>query len=104
MQVTYTTTPSHQKIRSGSYPLPGLANIPCLLGPIIEERPTDGEVRTSATLEHTQRRHLKMNGSYPQIQERDMEAVVDGVTFPIRGVESDSKNFSTRLRLEVVRP
>lgn len=102
--VTYTITASRQQIPVGGSNIAGMVNVQCRLGPIIFDRPTDNEIRTAAVTEQYVRRQLKLNGYFPQIVPRLHRVIVDGVVYPIRGVEEDSEHFSTRLTLEVVRP
>jgi hypothetical protein len=102
-QITYTRSGANQKIPSGATDIAGLVGLPCRLGPIILLRPTDNEMRTQSVTSGIENRQCKINGYYPQITNKEMQAVVDGVTFPIRGVESDSNNFSTRMRLEIIK-
>lgn len=101
--VTVTLSESGQKVPYAASNVAGLVNIQCRMAPIIDARPTDEEIRTTGLrLEHS-KRILKLNGYFPQIVNRAMQAVVDGVTFEIRGVEADSQSFSTRLRLESIK-
>jgi hypothetical protein len=74
------------------------------MAPIMLYRPTDDEIRTSEVEEVFERRQLLLNGFFPQIVNRIMQAVVDGVVWPIRGVESDSQRLNTRLKLEQISP
>lgn len=103
-RVTYTTTAANQRIATGATVVPGMSHLPCRLAPIIFVRPTSDEIRDSKILESYDRTQLKINRYLPAITSRDMVAVVDGVTWPIRGVEADSSSFSTRLKLEKVKP
>lgn len=102
--VTYTTTAANQRVPSGATDVAGMVNVPCRLAAIIFSRPTDNEIRDQKIQEKLSHRHLKLNGWFPSITPRRMQAVVDGVVYPIVGVEGDSQQFSTRLRLEVVKP
>lgn len=102
--VTYSTTTSGQKVRSGNSPISGLVHIPCQLGPIIEIRPTDNQLRSDPITEVQKQRQCKLLGYFPMAVPYAMEAIVDGEVFRIDGVEADSVKFSTRLRLEVVKP
>lgn len=104
LAVTYTTNDDNQTIPSGVVAVEGLVDIPCRIGPIIKERPTDDEIRTQDIYSDFTRRYLKLNKYCPEIMERIQQAVVDDVTYEIRGVEHDSERFSTRLRLEIIEP
>lgn len=97
-------TPSGQQVSSGGLPIAGHLHIPCALGAFSKDTTTDSEKRGPMILEEFSRRICKLNGYYPSIVERQMQAVVDGVTYSIRGVESDSQHVSTRLYLEVITP
>lgn len=100
----YTVTAANQKIPSGEAPVEGLSNIYCRLGPLIEIRPTDSEIRRSDMSTLRTARQCKLLGHFPEILATVHKAVVDGVSFPIVGVEADGNQLSTRLRLEVVIP
>lgn len=100
---TYTTSATNQKIQTGSTSVFNTL-LECRLSPIILDRPTDTDTRTIKVTDLTERRHLKINGYYPTIEAEDMQAVVDGKTWEIRGVESDGSHFSTRLRMENILP
>jgi Glu-tRNA(Gln) amidotransferase subunit E-like FAD-binding protein len=102
--VTSVADVSGQIMQTGASNVRGMVNIPCRLGPIIEIRPSDNEVRTQDVQESYVRRQLKLNAYLPQIRERVHQAVVDGEVYPIMGVESDSEKFSTRLKVERVSP
>lgn len=100
----YEINEDNQQIPIGMMPIEGWIDIPCRIAAIIRERPTDDESRTPELIEDYRRRHLKLNIYAPDIDPREMVADVDGEIFEIRGVEHDSEYFSTRLRLEVLRP
>lgn len=102
--ITYTANAANQLMPTGVTNVSGMVNLQCRLGPIILSRPTDDEIRDTKVQEKYSRRNLKINAYLPQIQVRAMQAVVDGIVYPIRGVEGDSQQFSTRLRLEIVKP
>lgn len=103
-QIAYTPSDSNQQVPTGQTDIPGLIGIPCRLGPLIEVRPTDDESRESMIEGQFERRQLKLNGFFPQIVNRTMQAVVDGVSWQIRGNESDSAQLTTRLKVERVMP
>ncbi len=104
VQVLYRTTESNQQIPRGFVPVAGMVDIPCRIGPIIEVRPSDDEIRVTNVIEQYRRRQLKLNKYLPQIVPREMQALVDGVYYPIRGLEHDGSKFTTRLKLEVITP
>lgn len=94
----------HEFIPTGAYTdVQGMVNIPCRIGPLITVRPTSAEVPQDTVTGQVVRRQLKLNGYFPGITVLQ-QAVVDGVAYPINGVESDGSKFSTRLYLEVVEP
>jgi hypothetical protein len=107
-QITFTTSASGQKVRSGNSPIAGLINIPCLLGPLVQERPTDTDMQNVEVVERRQSRQCKLSGSFPQLNSLDLvggiEAVVDGDTYPVKGIDGDSAKYSNRLLLEVRKP
>ena len=82
----------------------GMDAIPCRIGPMIQVRPTDEEVRDGKITDLILHRELKLSGYFPTITAHIMQAVVKGITYKIVGVESDSQSFSTRLRLEIIKP
>lgn len=100
----YTISASNQKTVSGFTPIDGLDSLPCLIGPIIESRPTDEEIRTGHIKELVRRRHVLMSGYFPQILRESMVAITSEATYEIRGVEADSQTMLTRLRLEEIKP
>ena|ERR1017187_2357625 len=102
--IGFTTSASDQQIPSSATNITGMVDIPCRMAPIMLYRPTDDEIRTSEVEEVFERRQLLLNGFFPQIVNRIMQAVVDGVVWPIRGVESDSQRLNTRLKLEQITP
>src|SRR5262245_4160848 len=104
-EIKYVENAAGQKVPDGSLSdVPELKNIPCRLGPIREENPTDDERRGVNITGGIQRRNLKLNGYFPEIRPTVMWAKVDGVTYSIVGVDSDSQMFSSRLRVEIVEP
>lgn len=102
--VNYTEEGTGQETSTSESSVTGMVNLPCRLGPLVEVTPTDDERRTSSMSVGYSRRNLKINAYLPQITPEAMVALVDGVKYQIRGVDSDSEHFSTRLRLEVVEP
>lgn len=102
--VTYTVSAARQQLPSTPTNVSGLVNLRCRLGPIILDRPTDNEIRGGSVTEQYIRRQLKLDGYYPQIIPRVHVVVVEGDTYLVRGNESDSERFSTRLTLEVIHP
>lgn len=82
----------------------GMVEIPCRLSPMFRERPTDDIQRGGAVQEYHTRRDLLLNGDYHTILPDTMQAVVDGIVYPIRGLDADGNAFITRLKLEMVRP
>lgn len=91
-------------IPTGAQNIPGLVEIPCRLASIVKERPTGDLTRGGAVEEYHERRHCVLCGYYPQIRPDDMQAIIDGVVYPIRSVEHDGSQINTRIKLEVVRP
>ena len=102
--ITTTTSASNQLVPSGAVDLAGHTEIECRVSPIVRERPTDDLQRGYAVQEYHLRRHANLNGYFPTITEVGMQAVIDGVVYPIRGVDTDGNHFITRLKLEVVTP
>jgi hypothetical protein len=98
----YTFSESNQKVQTGTKDV--IVNVECRLAPLIQERATNDENRTNMVRQITHRGNLKLNGFFPEIIPSEMEAVVDGTVWEIRGVENDGSNFSTRLRVEILKP
>jgi hypothetical protein len=102
--VIFTSDNANQDVISSTPDVAGMTLIPCRIGPLIEIRPTDDELRSSDIRARRVERQCKLLGYYPGIIPREMQAVVDGVTYPIRGVEHDGSRMTTRLRLEILTP
>lgn len=100
--VSYAVSASNQRIKSGAVTL--YTRVPCRMSPLSKTRTTDNEARSETMESALKQRILKLNGYFPLIVPRDMDAVVDGVVFPIRGVENDSQRWSTRLFVEDLTP
>ena len=98
---TYTTSASGERIHSSYTAFK--ASVPCRLGPLIEVRPTDDKLKGADIESQHQNRQCKLKGFHSDIT-TEMFCRVQGIVFPIRGVESDSQYWSTRLKLEVIKP
>jgi hypothetical protein len=103
-EIATSDSDSGQPVPTGASDVSGHINLPCRLGPLVEIRPTDNASLSYGASGRFTRRQLKLAGYFPSINPDTMQAVVDGVTYPIRGIESDSQNFSTRLLLDLVTP
>lgn len=99
--ITYGVSQSNQRIPTGSTNI--LVDVPCSMAPLNEANPTDDEKRSPTIQGSFDKRVVKLSGYFPQIVERHI-AIVDGVTWQIRGVEHDSQHVSTRLKVEIIRP
>ncbi len=64
----------------------------------------DDEQRGKDILETYKLRTLTLNGYFPSIMPESMQAVIDGIIFPIRGIEHDGQHQNTRLKLEIINP
>lgn len=94
---------SGQKTKTGTFTnVAGLVSIPCRIAPVSQLNVSDKEARAETIQALYSQRELKLNGFFPQIQPRTMLAFVDGVRYEIRGVESDSQSFSTRMLVEII--
>lgn len=103
--VTTSVSASNQKVPTGATDIEGLINLRGRMAPMSAIGGiTDKETRSGGIVSRVVERLLKLDGYYPQIDTRRMQAVVDGVVYQIRGVDSDSQHFNTRLRLEIVKP
>ncbi len=81
----------------------GLVNIPCTNPPTSNIRITANEKRTIAEIKSDNSNHVLLDDYFPQIdalQRNGAQAVVDGITYTILGVESDSQEKMTRLNVE----
>jgi hypothetical protein len=101
---TFAQSMAGQSLPTGLTDVAGLADIPCRLAPYIENIITDPEMRSANVTETIRRRTAKLNGIFPTIDGIRMIALIEGIVYQIRGVDFDSQSFSTRLRLEVVKP
>lgn len=100
-----TTSSANQEVPDGTYSaVAGLSNIYCRIGPLIEIRPTDSEVRTSKAVILRRIRQCVLLGDYPTITPDVHFAIVDGLAYPIVGIDGDGSSLATRLRLEIVSP
>lgn len=104
--VNFTSETSGQSdVPASGSDISGLEDLECRFAPINIGTPTDDEMRTDAVTEGKERGVLWINGPYSSlIVSSTMWAIVDGVKFTIRGVESDSQGFYTRLRIEAMSP
>jgi hypothetical protein len=96
--------PANQPIPGVPTVVPGMKNIECRVSPLFLIRPDDKEIRGDAETTTILQREIKLNGYYPFIQPHTMQAVVGNESYHIVGVESDGNNFSTRMRVEIIRP
>jgi len=100
---------------AANQPIPGnptllVGNVECRIGPLILIRPTDAEVRDQKITENYAHREVKINKYLPQILPSLTE--IEVWTPPhqvierwhIVGVEEDGNKFSTRVRVEVIKP
>ena len=100
-----TTNSANQEIPDGTYSaVAGLSSIYCRIGPLIEIRPTDSEVRTSKAVVLRRIRQCVLLGNFPTITPDTHFAIVDGLAYPIVGIDGDGSRLATRLRLEIVNP
>jgi hypothetical protein len=100
----YTPSAANEQVPSGETAVAGLVDISCRLGPLIEIRPTDSENRGADVSVIRIARQCKLLGHYSEIQPNVHKAVVDGISYPIVGVESDGSQLTTRMRLEIIQP
>src|ERR1700674_4674334 len=74
-----------------------LQNIPCQIAVLRPFRPDiSATVRKAEEIDTINDKAIELNGYYPQILQQHL-AVVDGVTYEIFAVESDSQKQVTRL-------
>jgi hypothetical protein len=101
--ITYINTPG-QRVPSGGTDVPNLIDIPCRIASLREAMPSDVEKMSATVISMSRQRKVYLDGYYPTIQAGTMRAVVDGVPYLIRGVDSDSERVFTRLFLEIILP
>lgn len=85
-------------------PVTGLIDIPCMAAPTSEVRITADQKRTTEEIKDDDSSHVLLDDYYPTIETHwraGAQAVLDGVTNTILGVEFDSQSRMTRLKLEV---
>jgi hypothetical protein len=73
--------------------------------PLSSERITATEVRELEEIMSQSMRHVLLDGYFPQIeggQTNGWRVIVDGDTFDLMGVESDSQRTMTRLHIRRV--
>ena len=91
---------------SGTYSnVLGLVNLACMNAPLSSERITATEVRELEEIMSQSMRHVLLDGYFPQIeggQTNGWRVIVDGDTFDLMGVESDSQRTMTRLHIRRV--
>lgn len=102
--ITYATQPGRQQVPTGATNVTNLVNIPCRMAPMSVTVASEREQRTDALIEQSTKYVVKLNGYYPEIQPRLMRAVVDGVPYLIRGMDSDSEHMFSRLFVEIITP
>ncbi len=80
----------------------GLQNISCMNAPESNLRITADETKTTEQIDAENSNHVLLSGYYPILEQNtQFQAVVDGVTYQIMGVESDSQRQMTRLKLMI---
>jgi hypothetical protein len=105
----------HPEYDAANQPIPGIPkllveNVECRIGPLILIRPTDAEVRDQKITENYAHREVKINKYIPEILPSVTEITVwtppnqRTETWHIVGVEEDGNKFSTRVRVEVIKP
>ena len=102
--ISTTVDAANQPIPTTPTTVAGMSAIPCRVGPLIQVRPTDEETRDTSITMTTLHREVKLNGYFPTITPHTMNAVIDGVAYHIVGTDVDGCKFSTRLRVEIIRP
>lgn len=82
--------------------VPGLINLTAMNAPESDLRIRADQDKRMELVEGFQYRHLWIAGYYPVIQENaNWRAMVDGVAYDVKGVESDSQTTQTRLKLQI---
>ncbi len=93
---------------SGTYTdVPGLTLIQCMDAPDITQQVKVGafQRRNESEVASEADRHVLLDGYYPTLQagwRAGWQAIVDGVSYNIFGVESDSQRIMTRVKLQAV--
>jgi hypothetical protein len=80
----------------------GMVNIPAMNAPESDARIRADQTKSIEMVEGIQLRHMLLGGYYPAIEENgNWRAMVDGIAYDVRGVESDSQSQMTRLKLQI---
>ena len=93
---------------SGTYAdVSGLVGIQCMDAPDITQQVKVGanQIRNVAEITDVADRHVLLDAYYPTLQagwRAGWRAIVDGITYNIFGVESDSQRTQTRVKLQAV--
>lgn len=101
----YTTEDSKQKRLKRPIGVPGHINIPCrmaarssnMMSLLMED--VDNMITANVV-----RRFVRLNGYFPDINTRDMQAYIDGKVWEIRAIQADSEGFATLIIVEEIRP
>jgi hypothetical protein len=96
---TNVTQPSGQTIQTYLPSVdPNLVNIMCRKAPLIEERPSGGEVVTDLSISNRKEEAVVLKEYRPEIHEK-MRLRVDGVDHDIIKVETDGNRTYSRFRV-----
>lgn len=92
---------------AGFADIAGAVAVPCMRAPISPARIYADETKFQNSVESLNVFHLLLDGYYAQVPEAEaslatLQAVVDGVTHEVLGVESDSQKTMTRLKIRQV--
>lgn len=77
---------------------PNLVDMSCRTTPLIEQRPSGGELVGPITTTVTNEEMLALNTYRPEIEEKD-RLIVDGVEYDIIKIEHDGNRAYTRIRI-----
>lgn len=98
----FGTNAANQKIPISGSDVDGMVDLPCRLGPAVVAEVPYEERRTDKSTVTYKQRTLLINKYLPSIVPYTNTCVVDGVPYLIRGMDSDSQKFMTRLRVEAL--
>lgn len=100
--IVYGTNASNQRLAATYDPIDSMRGLACRLGPISASSAQYDEKRTDRTTTSYNQRVLIINAYLPALELAANAVEVDGVQYLIRGIDTDSQKFMTRLRVEIV--
>lgn len=100
--IVYGTNAANQRLAATYDPIDSMRGLACRLGPVVLASAEYQEKRTDRTTTGYNQRILLINAYLPALELNTNAVLVDGVQYLIRGIDTDSQKFMTRLRVEIV--